>query len=161
MDIEHILIVFNRHEVRYLLIGGMNFLLQHKPVLTFDVDFWIEDTDSNRDRCESALSELNAEWGHEEADWGPVSSKPKGWLAQQSVFCLTSPHGAIDIFRRVQGLADWSAAFSSAVSGSTAEGTAYLGLSDSDMLTCQLSIPEEYRKIDRIHELRKALQGNE
>ena len=157
MNIEHILAVFNRHEVRYLLIGGVNFLLRHKPVLTFDVDFWIEDSGTNRRRCEEALNQLNAEWGRTDSDWGPVANLAAGWLSQQSVFCLTSPCGAIDIFRSVQGLQDWEAAFATSVSGNTASGTAYTGLSDADMLACQLSIPLESRKNDRIQELQKAM----
>ena len=34
MNIDHILQMFNASEVEYLLIGGMNFLLRHEPVLT-------------------------------------------------------------------------------------------------------------------------------
>ncbi len=161
MNIEHILAVFNRHEVRYLLIGGVNFLLRHKPVLTFDVDFWIEDSEANRRRCEEALNELNAEWGRTDSDWGAVANLAAGWLSQQPVFCLTSPHGAIDIFRLVQGLSDWDEAFTVSVSGTTASGTAYSGLSDADMLACQLSIPVESRKNDRIQELQKAMTPHE
>lgn len=161
MNIDHILAVFNRHEVRYLLIGGVNFLLRHKPVLTFDVDLWIDDTDGNRRRCEVALNELNAEWGRTDSDWGPVAALAGGWLSQQPVYCLTSPHGAIDIFRSVQGLPDWASAFAKSVSGVTAAGAAYTGLSDADMLACQLSIPLEFRKSDRIQELRKAMNPHE
>ena len=161
MDIDHIFTVFNRHEVRYLLIGGVNFLLRHKPVLTFDVDFWIEDNDANRGRCEMALAELDAEWGRTESEWGPVAARPAGWLAQQSVYCLTTPHGAIDIFRSVQGLPHWAEAFAVSVSGRTAAGTDYRGLSDQDMLACQLSIPLESRKNDRIQELQKAMAAHE
>jgi hypothetical protein len=155
MNIDHILAVFNRHEVGYLLIGGVNFLLRHKPVLTFDVDFWIEDSASNRRRCELALAELGAEWGRTESDWGPVAALPPRWLAQQPVFCLTSPHGAVDIFRSVQGLREWAASYATSVSGRTAAGTDYRGLSDQDMLACQLSLPPESRKNDRIQELQK------
>ncbi len=144
--------------MRFVLysLGGGNFLLRHKPVLTFDVDFWIEDTEINRRRCEVALSELAAEWGTAEFDWGPVALKASGWLSRQSVYCLTSPHGAIDIFRSVKGLSDWNASFNASVLGKTASGIAYRGLSDQEMLACQLSLPPESRKNDRIRELEKA-----
>ena len=33
MNVDHILKTLNAHEVAYLLIGGMNFLLRHAPVL--------------------------------------------------------------------------------------------------------------------------------
>jgi hypothetical protein len=161
MNIDHILAVFNGHEVRYLLIGGVNFLLRHKPVLTFDIDLWIEDSEANRRRCEESLTELNAEWGQTDSDWGPVVNLGPGWLSQQPVFCLTSPSGAIDIFRSVQGLSDWASAFSESVSGTTASGTAYTGLSDADMLACQLSIPLESRKNDRVRELQKVVTPHE
>ena len=43
-NIDHILATLGRHQVDYLLIGGVNFLLRHAPVLTYDVDVWIEGT---------------------------------------------------------------------------------------------------------------------
>jgi hypothetical protein len=161
MDIDHILAVFNRHEVRYLLIGGVHFLLRHKPVLTFDIDFWIDDDGDNRLRCERALTDLKAEWGQSEQTWGPVSSLPAGWLARQSVYCLSSPHGAIDIFRTICGLASWRDSFATSVSGQTAAGVAYRGLCDEDMLKCQLSLDPEDRKNDRIRDLKKVLLPHE
>jgi len=157
MNVDRIFSVLNRHQVRYLLIGGMNFLLRHKPVTTFDVDFWIEDTNENRRACEIALSELNAEWGATEEEWDIVSAKPPGWLDRQAVYCLSSPHGAIDIFRHVRGLAGWSESFETSVTGQTADGTAYRGLSDTDMLKCQTCLEPESQKLDRIRDLQKAL----
>lgn len=157
MNLDRILLVFNRTEVRYLLIGGVNFLLRHDPVLTFDVDFWVEDTDENLRRCEAALAELRAEWGRTEEAWGPVAAMPSGWLSQQAMYCLTSPYGAVDIFRAVRGLTSWSASFRNAVLGQTAGGTAYWGLSDGDMLQCQLSLDPESQKLDRIRALQKKL----
>lgn len=161
MNVDGILSVFNRHQVRYLLIGGMNFLLRHKPVTTYDVDFWIEDTDDNRRACESALAELGAEWGATEEEWESVNSKPAGWLNRQAVYCLSSPQGAIDIFRQVRGLAAWSASFENSVSGQTAAGTAYRGLSDRDMLKCQTCLEPESQKLDRIRELKETLRIHE
>jgi len=158
MDIDQILQAMNDHEVAYLLIGGMNHLLRHEPVLTFDVDLWIEDDEANRRRCERALASLAAQWGESEDDWGPVVGRPAGWLDRQAVFCLNSPHGAIDIFRRVAGLSDWSACRASAEQGETAAGTRYWGLSDEDMLRCQLALDEPYRKIQRIATLERVLR---
>jgi len=105
---------FNDCGVEYLLIGGMNFLLRHEPVLTYDIDFWIRDT------------KLDAAWGPAENSWLPVADQP-GWLGRQSVFCLTSPSGAIDIFRAVTGLASWQTCRDRAVVGHTSGGVAYPG----------------------------------
>jgi hypothetical protein len=116
MNVDHILETMNRNGVACLLIGGMNFLLRHQPVTTYDVALWIEDADDNVLRCERALNELAAEWGADDRDWKLVSKRPAGWLKIQPVFCLTSPHGAIDIFRVVQGLDDWKASSKKALS---------------------------------------------
>jgi len=158
MDLDRILNTFNKHQVGCLLIGGMNFLLRHDPVLTFDVDLWIEDTPENRGRTEDALAELDAQWGLSEQDWKPVAQHRRGWLSCQGVYCLTSAVGAIDIFRTVQGLASWRECRSRACAGTTGSGTPYWGLSDADMLQCQLALPEPQRKQDRIRTLKAAIE---
>ena len=48
MNVDTILDTMNRNMVDYILIGGMNFLLRHAPVITYDVDLWIKDTSGNR-----------------------------------------------------------------------------------------------------------------
>lgn len=158
MDVDHIFRTFNDHAVDYLLIGGMNFLLRHAPVLTYDVDLWVRDIPENLARCAAALAALNACWGESEADWRPVSVQPH-WLERQPVFCLTSPSGAIDVFREVRGLGTWDAAATRAVAGLTAAGVAYRGLADEDMIACQLALPEAERRPGRIETITRALHG--
>ncbi len=153
MNVDRILETFNRHQAACLLIGGMNFLLRHGPVVTFDVDLWVEDTPENL----QALAELQAEWGRSKDDWGPVAHKQAGWLQGQAVFCLTSPHGAIDIFCAVTGLDDWATCRARAQPGRTAAGVSFLGLADRDMLRSQLALPEAARNEDRIRALKRAL----
>ena len=70
---------------------------------------WIDDAAANGQACEKALGKLEAEWGHTDDDWEPVASNKEGWLASQSVYCLLSPAGAIDIFRAVSSMDDWQA----------------------------------------------------
>jgi hypothetical protein len=157
MNVDRILDTLNRHQVAYLLIGGMNFLLRHKPVLTYDVDVWIEDTTENLHRCEAALADLEAEWGATESDWKPVAGHPRGWLRTQALFCLNSPHGAIDVFRRVKGLEEWHTCATRALRESTASSVPYRGLSDADMLQSQLALDEHERNHERIATLKAAL----
>jgi hypothetical protein len=156
MNVDHILRTFNGEEVEYLLIGGMNFLLRHEPVLTYDIDFWIRDTAANLARSDTALRQLDASWGPTEDAWRPIAEQA-GWLARQSVFCLTSPVGAIDIFRTVTGLTSWEACRERAVFGQTAAGVEYRGLCDEDMIACQLALPEGQRRQTRIESLRQAI----
>jgi hypothetical protein len=150
MNVDHILSAFNEAKVDYILIGGMNFLLRHSPILTFDVDIWIDDSPDNRTRCEDALARLNAEWGETTTDWKRTSKFAPGWLDRQNVFCLNSPHGAIDIFRSVTGLADWRSSAARAAKETTLRGTSYRGLSDADMLACQLALEPGQRKMERV-----------
>ena len=160
MNVDRILDTMNRHQVAYVLIGGMNFLLRHAPVLTLDIDLWVEDAPENLRRCEAALAELDAQWGASDDDWGPVSAKRPGWLERQAVFCLTSPDGPIDIFRRVAGLDDWRSSFQNALREQTVSRVSYWGLSDEDMLQCQLALEEGHRKLDRIAALEKAIRAS-
>lgn len=158
MDLDRILKTLNARQVDYLLIGGMNFLLRHEPVLTYDVDLWIDDTPENRARTEEALAELQAQWGPSEEDWRPVAGRGRGWLSRQGVFCMTSAAGAIDVFRAVRGLDSWAQCRERAYAGVTGAGTPYVGLSDADMLQCQTALPEPERKQDRIRTLRAAIE---
>jgi len=156
MNVDHILRTFDDSQVEALLIGGMNFLLRHDPVLTYDIDLWIRDTPENRSRCDMALRKLDAAWGPTEQDWRPVAMQP-GWLERQAVFCLTSDSGAIDIFREVKGLPSWAACHARAHAGCTAGGVPYRGLCDEDMLACQMALPPEERRQSRVSALRRLL----
>ena len=158
MDIDRILDTLNRHGVDYILIGGVNFLLRHEPISTFDVDVWIEDSDENRGRCHLALVELEAAWGPNDETWRPIRDWQPSWLTWQGVFCIDCRHGSIDVFRAVKGLGTWAESRQQAQLGRTSRGTGYIGLCDSDMLKCQLALAEENRKLDRVRTLEKALK---
>lgn len=160
MNVDHVLRTFADCAVEYLLIGGMNFLLRHEPVLTYDIGLWIRDTAENRERCDSALRMIDAAWGVTERDWRPVAAQP-GWLARQDVFCLTSPSGAIDIFRAVTELPSWEESAARAPVGRTAGGAPYRGLCDEDMLACQFALPPEHRRQARIEALRRFARHDE
>ena len=157
MNVDHIFEIFNRCQVRYLLIGGMNFYLRHEPVTTLDVDLWIEDSPENRRRCESALSDLHASWGETESQWEDVANKAPGWLDRQNMFCLLSPAGALDVFRQVRGLDDWERSFENAIRETTPGGVPYRGLADEDMLRCQLALDDNQRKQDRVRFLQRVV----
>ena len=158
VNVDAILTQFNQLQVDYLLIGGMSYLLRHQPVLTFDVDLWIEPGAENRQLAEKALALLNASWGRSEDDWEPVSVKPTGWLTGQSVFCLQCPHGAIDIFLAVAGLEDWQTVNQRGISDTTSTVCPYRSISDQDLLQCQLVLSETEQKKDRVAYLRSRLQ---
>jgi hypothetical protein len=158
VNVDGILETFHRRNVDAILIGGMNFLLRHQPVLTFDVDLWVADSEENLAKTAEALRDLHAQWGRDDQSWGLL---PPGfsWLRGQSVFCLTSPYGAIDIFREVAGLeGQWAACRERCSEQKTASGIFYASLSDRDMLACQMALPETERRLDRVRYLEQLLQ---
>ena len=135
----------------------MNFLLRHQPVLTFDVDLWIRDEEQNLKRVVLALRDLGAQWGRDDQSWGPVPDDP-AWLRAQPVYCLTTRHGALDIFREVRGLeGQYEACHRRALAAKTAEGVPYRSLADEDMLACQTALPTAEQRNDRVAYLRQRL----
>src|SRR5687767_6997550 len=103
MNVDAILQELNAAKVDYILIGGMNFLLRHLPELTFDVDIWVRDDAENLECLNVALRKMGAAWGPTEQEWKPLPGDWQ-WLRRQSVFCVTTDFGALDIFREVRGL---------------------------------------------------------
>jgi predicted nucleotidyltransferase len=51
-----------RHEVEFILVGGVAAILEGAPVSTFDLDVMVQPAPENRDRLLEALSELNARY---------------------------------------------------------------------------------------------------
>lgn len=157
LNVDAILTAMNDWRVNYLLIGGVNFMLNHEPVLTSDVDLWVEEAGENLARLQQALLVIGAEWGQESALRKPIPLKPD-WLQGQEHFFLTSRHGALNVYRVVKGLenkyeeAKWRASLKR-----TSSGVAYRSLSDQDMLTCQLALPLAQQKPARIARLQAVL----
>src|SRR5678815_4764255 len=101
MNVDLILSTFNEAHADYILIGGMNFFLNHQPVLTWDIDLWISSREENIEAVHTALARLQAEVSFDRKgdDWQPLKAMASGaWLKRSAVHCLNSPHGPIDIF---------------------------------------------------------------
>jgi hypothetical protein len=55
-DFEDLLDIFERFEVRYLVIGGLAFIFHAKPRYTKDMDLWIDPDPANVRRTNEALA---------------------------------------------------------------------------------------------------------
>jgi hypothetical protein len=158
MNVDVILSALNSEQVDYILVGGMNFLIRHLPELTFDVDIWVRDSDSNLERLNRALRQLGAQWGPTEQEWAAVPEDWR-WLQRQMVFCLTTDHGALDVFRELRGLENQYETCRTAASLiHTASGIPFMSLSDEHMLACQEALPVEERHLKRMEVLREAIR---
>ena len=159
MNVDQILRTLSGEHVDYLLIGGMNFLLRHLPELTFDVDIWVRDDAENLEQVNRALGILGAAWGETESDWRPVPNDWR-WLYRQGCYCLTTTHGALDVFRDVRGLEGrYDDCKATAILSKTSSGVPYCALSDEHMLACQEALPLAQQKQRRMEVLRMAMKG--
>ncbi|MFV2071650.1 MAG: hypothetical protein ACC742_03245 [Thermoanaerobaculales bacterium] len=59
-DFEDMLELLDRHEVRYLIIGGLAFIYHAKPRYTKDMDLWLDPDPENARRTNAALSEFGS-----------------------------------------------------------------------------------------------------
>lgn len=59
-DFEDLLDLFARHEVRYLIIGGLAFIFHAKPRYTKDIDLWIDPDPANVERANRALADYGS-----------------------------------------------------------------------------------------------------
>ena len=59
-DFEDLLTLLGRHEVRYLIVGGLAFVYHAKPRCTKDMGLWIEPTPPNLERANLALAEFGS-----------------------------------------------------------------------------------------------------
>ena len=57
-----ILKVFSRHEVEFILVGGLAAVVQGAPIHTFDLDIVFLKTDENLSRLLTALQEIDARY---------------------------------------------------------------------------------------------------
>lgn len=100
-DPRRILATLNRHQVQYVLIGGVAATLYACPEQTFDLDILYADTAVNRQRLLAALVELEARWDE------PLSEVV---LMRQPVFALNTACGDLDIFSQIPGVDTFAAA---------------------------------------------------
>jgi hypothetical protein len=60
LSFRKILEVLNKHEVEYIVVGGVAAVIHGAPMTTFDLDALVRINDLNADRLVNALSELEA-----------------------------------------------------------------------------------------------------
>jgi hypothetical protein len=87
--------ILNKHNVEYIVIGGIATSLHGCPEQTYDVDILHNNTEDNKNRLLMALNEMEAKWDV------PMTA---GILNKQYVFALNTKYGYLDIFSYVAGL---------------------------------------------------------
>jgi hypothetical protein len=59
-DFEDLLVLFQQHDVRYLVIGGLAFIYHARPRYTKDMDLWVDPSPSNVRRANAALTDFGS-----------------------------------------------------------------------------------------------------
>jgi hypothetical protein len=96
-DPERILATLARHQVEFVLIGGVAAALNGSPLVTFDVDITPRQTEANLQRLSAALDELDARVRTAGAPDGLPFSHDARSLADARMWNLTTAAGDLDI----------------------------------------------------------------
>lgn len=90
-DFVDLLDVLHRHEVRYLIVGGLAFIYHAKPRFTKDMDVWIEPTRANLERANRAIAEFGSPYLLD-------TDRP------ESILQIGLPPNRIDILQSIDGV---------------------------------------------------------
>lgn len=103
LDIDRIVDTFGRHEVDFVVIGGIAVLAHGHPRATFDVDFMAALSDENVERLAAALDELNARVRGVDADLLDVDPTDPAQLASGANWTLVTDAGWLDFMPAAEG----------------------------------------------------------
>jgi hypothetical protein len=148
-DFEDLLLLLERHGVRYLIVGGLAFIYHAKPRYTKDMDLWVEPTPDNLGRANLALSEFGS----------PIllSLDDPEEIAQLGV----APN-RIDILQRTGSLT-FEEAWESRIVDAYGEATAnWIGLDDLLRIKEEIEDPrhrEDARVLREVKRLRERQEG--
>lgn len=98
LDFADLLDALARHDVRYLIVGGLAFIYHAKPRFTKDMDLWVEPTSENLEKANRALVEFG-------------SPNLLDMDHPQSILQIGLPPNRIDLLQTIEGLsfeAAWS-----------------------------------------------------
>lgn len=89
-DFEDLLEIFERFEVRYLVIGGLAFIFHAKPRYTKDMDLWIDPDPENVERANRALAAFGSPYLLDAANAGEILQLG---VAPNRIDLLRAPEG--------------------------------------------------------------------
>jgi hypothetical protein len=94
-DFKELLSVFNKHRVKYLIVGGYAVAVHAQPRATKDLDIFVQPDSENANAVFAALKEFGA----------PLSDlKPEDFIDPGSFFRMGAPPQMIEIFPRISGV---------------------------------------------------------
>ncbi len=92
---KDLLRIFDRHQVRFLVVGGFAVMLYSEPYVTKDLDVWVEPTPENAMRVFQALAEFGA----------PLTgATAEDFLNPRHIYQIGVGYVRIDVLMNVPGL---------------------------------------------------------
>ena len=90
-DFEDVLALLEKHEARYLIIGGLAFIFHAKPRFTKDIDLWVDSAAANIELVNSALAKFGSPHLLDAGD-------------KEQVVQVGLPPNRIDLLQSVEGM---------------------------------------------------------
>lgn len=92
-----ILAILERHDVEYVIVGGLAASLHGSPHVTTDIDITPKPEPTNLERLSAALKELNAKIRFDKEPFAVPFDHDAAALTRANVWNLTTDHGDLDI----------------------------------------------------------------
>ena len=103
LDVDRLVATFARHDVDFVVIGGIAVLAHGHPRTTFDVDFVADLGADNMARLASALRELGARVRGVDGDLRDVDPTDPKLLASGANWTLVTDAGWVDFMPAAEG----------------------------------------------------------
>jgi hypothetical protein len=111
LQADEIFACLNRHDVRYVVIGGLAAVLHGSPLPTLDVDICPAADQANLARLAAALEEMDARIRTPDAAQGVRFPRDAAFLGQVELLNLVTRFGDLDLSFRpsgTRGYSDWA-----------------------------------------------------
>lgn len=110
-DFKDLLELFNKHDVKYLIVGGYALAFLGAPRMTGDMDLFVEASQSNAQKIMDALDEFG---------FGKVGLSVNDFIQPEKVIQLGVPPVRVDIITTLSGVS-WEEAYGSREQGQYGE----------------------------------------
>jgi hypothetical protein len=114
-DFEKFIGLLNKHDVRYLIVGGYAFSFHAEPRFTKDIDFFVDSSGDNPERLLRTLNEFG---------FGKLGLARKDFLKSGQVVQLGVAPVRIDLMTSISGM-DFATAWKNRISGAFGAVRAY------------------------------------
>lgn len=122
-DFEEFFALLNRHEVRYLVVGGYAFAIHAKPRFTDDLDILLWMDERNAERVLETLSDFG---------FAELNLSTQDLLKPEQIIQIGNPPLRIDLLTSIQGV-DFEGAWGRRVPGRYGRESAYF-ISKEDLI---------------------------